>query len=65
MTKTTSAAPEAAKADEGNDQVPGTFAYGHGRMPFFMKVVWTGFLVLATWYVVKYLLASVATEVGG
>ena len=65
MTETTSAPPEAGANHEGNDQVPGNFAYGHGRMPFFMKVVWTGFLVLATWYTVKYLLASVATELGG
>ena len=50
---------------EGNDQLPHEFQYDHGRMPFFMKLVWVGYLVLATWYVVTFLLTSVGKELGG
>ena len=46
------------------DQVTHQFEYGHGRMPFFMKIVWIGFLSLATWYIVVYLLSALETEVG-
>jgi hypothetical protein len=31
-------------------------------MPFFMKVVWVGFLGMTTWYVVTYLLEAVGRE---
>lgn len=55
---------DANRSDEKSDNVAYTFGYGHGRMPFFMKVVWTAFLVLATWYVVAYLLTSVGEELG-
>jgi hypothetical protein len=56
-----SAAAE-APAHEGNDQLPVPTAYGHGRMPLFMKLLWTAFLVFATWYVVTFLLDAVALE---
>ena len=51
-----------APAEPGNDQVPYKFEYGHGRMPFFMKLVWVGFLALATWYIVANLLTAVGEE---
>lgn len=41
------------------------FSYGHGRMPFFMKIVWIAFLVFATWYTVTYLLTALGTETMG
>ncbi|HMS15637.1 MAG TPA: hypothetical protein PKA37_02280 [Planctomycetota bacterium] len=47
---------------EGSDQNPYPFSYGHGRMPFFMKIVWVGFLIMTTWYVVTYLLEAVGQE---
>jgi len=50
---------------ETADQVPYTFDYDHGRMPLFMKIVWVGFLIFATWYVVSFLLTSLAEEIGG
>lgn len=46
------------------DQVMHDFEYGHGRMPFFMKIVWVGFLSLATWYIVMNLLSALETELG-
>ena len=49
----------------GHDQKPYDFKYDHGRMPLFMKVVWVGFLIFATWYVVAYLLVSLGQELGG
>ena len=49
-------------AAEASDQVEYTFRYGHGRMPFFMKLVWIGFLAGATWYVVTFLLEALRTE---
>ena len=52
-----SALPE---SDEGMHD----FAYGHGRMPFFMKVVWVAFLIFATWYTVVNLLSALAEETG-
>ena len=48
--------------DEGGDHTPIDFRYGHGRMPFFMKLVWIAFLAFCTWYVVSYLLVSVGEE---
>ena len=62
MTSTNSAMSDAVTTRLGDDQSPLEFAYGHGRLPFFMKLVWLGFLILATWYVVTYLLTSVGTE---
>ena len=41
------------------------FSYGHGRMPFFMKLVWIAFLAFGTWYVVSFLLTALGEEVGG
>lgn len=52
-------------SDKGADQEPYPFAYGHGRMPAFMKVVWLVAIVFMTWYVVKFLIASVGEELGG
>ena len=49
---------------EGSDQQPYEFKYAHGRMPFFMKVVWTLFLIFATYYIVVYLLTSLGEELG-
>ena len=46
----------------GDDQAMHRFAYGSGRMPLFMKIVWTAFLVFATWYIVVFLLEAVGTE---
>jgi hypothetical protein len=51
-----------AAAHERNDQLPVPTAYGHGRMPLFMKLLWTAFLVFATWYVITFLLDAVALE---
>ncbi len=50
---------------DGSDQSPYEFRYDHGRMPFFMKLVWIFFLVLATWYIVQYLLVALGEEIGG
>ena len=47
---------------EGDDQKPYEFAYDHGRMPFFMKVVWVLFLAFITYYVVVYLLDALGNE---
>ena len=52
------------RPDEGDDHSMYRFDYGHGRMPFFMKVVWIGFLTFATWYVVTYLLEALGRELG-
>ena len=51
-------------ATAGDDQRAHDFGYGHGRMPFFLKVVWLGFLAFGAWYVVKFLLAALAVELG-
>lgn len=48
-----------------DDESPYEMRYDHGRMPLFMKIVWVGFLVLATWYVVVNLLSAVGDELGG
>ncbi|HYC77606.1 MAG TPA: hypothetical protein VEI02_08265 [Planctomycetota bacterium] len=48
----------------GDDQRPHDFRYGHGRMPLLMKLAWLGFLAFGAWYVVVYLLAALAQEVG-
>ena len=45
-----------------DDQQAYEFSYGHGRMPFFMKIVWVGFLVGGTWYVVVNVLGSLAKD---
>jgi len=49
---------------EGDDQTLYPFQYGHGRMPFFMKIVWVGFLAFATWYTVTYLLEALGRDLG-
>ena len=63
-TETTGAAAPGTGDSRGNDQVPAEFAYGHGRMPFFMKLVWLAFLGFGAWYTVSFLLTALADEVG-
>ncbi len=46
----------------GDDQKSYPFGYGHGRMPFFMKIVWVLFIALITWYSTAYLLEAVSKE---
>ena len=53
--------PDQAAA-AGNDDVEYPFDYGHGRMPFFMKLVWIVFLAFGTIYTVTYLLTSLGEE---
>ena len=53
---------EQASAMAADDQRPAEYTYGHGRMPFFMKLVWLGFLAFGAWYVVSFLLASLGDE---
>jgi hypothetical protein len=48
----------------GNDHEPYPFGYGHGRMPFFMKIVWVVLIVFMTWYIVTFLLTSIGAELG-
>jgi hypothetical protein len=48
-----------------SDQVGYDFQYDHGRMPFFMKVVWIVFLAFGTWYTVSFLLTALGEEMGG
>ena len=50
---------------EGDDQSVYPFSYDHGRMPFFMKIIWLGFLVFGAWYVVRFLLESLGDDIGG
>ena len=50
-------------SDRGNDQAPHDFGYGHGRMPFFMKLVWLGFLAFATLDPVQFLLTAAHAEI--
>ncbi|MCE9638341.1 MAG: hypothetical protein K8T90_21780 [Planctomycetes bacterium] len=45
-----------------DDQVPAAVAYGHGRMPFFMKLAWVVFLVFVTYYVAVYLIPAAGGE---
>lgn len=49
---------------EGSDQSAYEFQYGHGRMPFFMKLVWLAFLVFGAWYMVSFLLEALGGELG-
>ena len=48
----------------GDDQASYTYAYGHGRMPVFMKLIWLGFLVFAAWYIVSFLLVALEADLG-
>ncbi len=66
MTTPTSPEPAAEQPVtdvRGDDQAPNPFQYGHGRMPFFMKIVWLAFLAFIAWYTVTFLLASLAEEI--
>lgn len=63
MTSQSTGDPEARTQAEAGDQSAYPFSYGHGRMPFFMKVVWIGFLIFATWYVVEFLLDALGREI--
>ena len=56
---------ERSTAPEGDDQQAYTFQYGHGRMPFFMKLVWLGFRGFTAWYIVTYLLEALSVDLGG
>lgn len=47
---------------EGDDHAAYSFRYGHGRMPGFMKLLWVGFLVFITWYVVAFLIPAAYEE---
>ena len=49
-------------SDEGDDQSYRLFAYGHGRMPLFMKFVWLGFLAFGAWYLTSFLLEALGRE---
>jgi len=53
----------AARAEADDNTMP-EFEYGHGRMPFFMKLVWLAFLGFGTWYTVVFLLDALGTELG-
>ncbi len=55
---------QTAHETESSDQVHYHHQYRHGRMPFFMKILWLGFLVFGAWYVSTYLLAALQSEVG-
>jgi len=52
------------KDNAANDHEPADFHYDYGRMPFFMKLVWLGFLGFAAWYTVVYLLDALGEELG-
>lgn len=45
-----------------DDQEPAVVAYGHGRMPLFMKLAWVVFLVFITYYVAVYLIPAAGNE---
>jgi len=66
MTTTNSTAEHDASSAEaaGDDQAAYTHQYGHGRMPFFMKLVWLAFLAFGAWYTVSFLLAALGAELG-
>ena len=49
-------------ADLADDQAPVAVSYGHGRMPLFMKLLWTGFLVFILTYVAVYLIPAAGEE---
>ena len=72
MTSTNSAAPRAPKdqqsadvASLADDQLPVVVSYGHGRMPWFLKIAWLAFLTFIAWYVTINLLPALGTELGG
>jgi hypothetical protein len=67
MTHGSPASPDspASRDSPGDDQSEVPLAYGHGRMPLFMKLAWLAFLAFSTWYVVVFLLTSVGEELGG
>lgn len=55
---TGSNAPRSADDDQASVEV----AYGHGRMPFFMKLAWVIFIVFITTYVAAYLIPAAGQE---
>lgn len=63
-TNTTAEHDDASAANAGDDQAPYEYHYGHGRMPFFMKLVWLAFLGFGAWYTVTFLLAALGAELG-
>ena len=46
----------------GDDQAVATVSYGHGRMPFFMKLAWVLFIAFITYYVAVYLIPAAGEE---
>lgn len=63
MTAKSTATDTPAPVDlAGDDQQAYTYEYGHGRMPFFMKIIWLAFLAFGAWYSVKFLLAALGEE---
>lgn len=58
MTGSNSPDPRAA----GDDQAALPVSYGHGRMPFFMKLAWTLFIAFITYYVAVYLIPAAGEE---
>jgi len=54
--------PPQEPSGAGDDQQPQAFAYGHGRMPLFMKFVWLAFLAFCAWYTVQFLLQALGRE---
>jgi len=59
MTSENSPDPTAVAGDDNAEYI---FEYGHGRMPFFMKLAWIAFLAFGTVYIVSYLLTSLAED---
>jgi hypothetical protein len=55
-------APETPAGAAGDDQQPVPVEYGHGRMPFFMKLAWTIFLAFGTYYVAVFLIPAAGEE---
>jgi hypothetical protein len=60
----TDTAADTSADSPGDDQAVAEFSYGHGRMPFFMKLVWLAFLAFGSWYVVSFLLRALDAEIG-
>lgn len=45
-----------------DDQTAFAVQYGHGRMPFFMKLAWVLFIIFITTYVAMFLIPAAGTE---
>ena len=53
---------EEVQLGAGDDQTPVPVAYGHGRMPLYMKLAWTIFLAFGTYYVAVFLIPAAGEE---